>query len=182
MPDKTQPCAIFLVGFMGAGKTSVGQALARRLRWRFVDLDQRIEMREGRTIAEVFARSGEDAFRRIETAALRELLGELGHGSPAVVALGGGAPLREENAALLASCNAAQVFLDAPFEVVRQRCRETAAARPLFREEEQARQLYESRRPYYLKAQFRVDTTSRSVEQVAADVARALALEPTGGD
>ena len=177
----TGPRAVFLLGFMGAGKTSVGQALARRLRWRFVDLDQRIEMREGRTIAEIFTRSGEDAFRRIETAVLRQLLAELGHGSPAVVALGGGAPLRKENADLLASCGAPQVFLDAPFEVVRQRCGETAAGRPLFQEEEQARLLYESRRPHYLKAQLRVDTASRSVEQAAADIACALALEPTGG-
>jgi len=182
VPEKTQPRAVFLLGFMGAGKTSVGQALARRLRWRFVDLDQRIEMREGRTIAEIFARSGEETFRQIETAVLRDLLAELGHGSPVVVALGGGATLREENAALLAACGAPQVFLDAPFEVVRQRCRETAAARPLLREAAQAQQLYESRREYYLKAQFRVDTASRSVEQAAADIARALALEPAGGE
>ena len=182
MPEKTQPRAVFLLGFMGAGKTSVGQALARRLRWRFVDLDQRIEMREGRTIAEIFARSGEETFRRIETAVLRELLAELGQGSPVVVALGGGATLREENAALLAACGAPQVFLDAPFEVVRQRCCETVAARPLFREAEQAQQLYESRRAHYLKAQFRVDTASQSVEQAAAHIARALALEPAGGE
>ncbi len=176
--EKTQPRAVLLLGFMGAGKSSVGQALARRLGWRFVDLDQRIEMREGRTITEIFSGSGEEAFRRIETAVLRELLAELGHGSPMVVALGGGAPVREENAALLASCEAPQVFLDAPFEVVRQRCREAAAARPLFREEERARLLYEWRRQHYLKAQFRVDTTARSVEQTAAYIARALALEP----
>lgn len=182
MTQSPKPFAVFLIGFMGAGKSSVGQALARRLRWRFVDLDQLIEMREGRTIAEIFAGAGEDAFRRIETTVLRELLGELGHGSPAVVTLGGGAPLREENAALLAACDAPQVFLDAPFEVVRERCRESAAARPLFRNEAQARTLYEARRPYYLKAQFRVDTASRSAEQVAADIARALALEPTGGE
>ncbi len=182
MPEKKQPQAVFLLGFMGAGKSSVGQALARRLGWRFVDLDQRIEMREGRTIAEIFAGSGEEAFRRIETAVLRELLAELGHGLPMVVALGGGAPAGEENAALLASCGAPQVFLDAPFEVVRQRCREAAASRPLFREEERARLLYESRRRHYLKAQFRVDTTARSVEQTAAYIARALALEPTEGE
>ena len=165
---------------MGAGKTSVGQALAHRLGWQFVDLDQRIELQTGVTIAEIFARSGEEAFRRMETAALRELLAELRQDSPAVVALGGGAPLREENATLLAGCGAPQVFLDAPFEVVRERCGATAAARPLFREEEPARRLYETRRPHYLRAQFRVDTTARSVEQAAAEIARLLALDPTG--
>ncbi len=182
MPENTQPRAVFLLGFMGAGKTSVGQALARRLGWRFVDLDQRIEMREGRTIAEIFARSGEPAFRALETTVLRELLAELGQGPPAVVALGGGASLREENAALLASWGAPQVFLDAPFEVLRQRCGETIAARPLFREEQQARLLYEARRPHYLEAQYRVDTAARSVEQAAAEIARALSLEPAGGE
>ena len=162
---------------MGAGKTSVGQALARHLGWRFVDLDQRIEMREGRSIAEIFAGSGEAAFRQIETAELRELLLELDDSPAAVVALGGGVPLLQENVALLASCGAPQVFLDAPFEVVRERCGNAAAARPLFQEEENARLLYESRRPHYLKAQFRVDTGSCSVEQAAAEIARLLSLQ-----
>jgi len=182
MAQFQQPRAVFLVGFMGAGKTSVGQVLARRLQWRFVDLDQQIEMREGRTIAEIFARSGETAFRDIETTVLRGLLAQLSHGPPAVVALGGGAALREENAALLASSGAPQVFLDAPFEVLRQRCGETVAARPLFREEEQARLLYEARRPHYLKAQYRLDTTSHSVEEAAAEIARVLSLDPRGGE
>lgn len=173
------PRAVFLIGFMGAGKTSVGQALAELLGWRFLDLDQRIETQQGRTIAEIFSRSGEQVFREIEAAALRELLVELGD-APAIVALGGGAVLREENAALLAACGAPQVFLDAPFEVVRQRCGQTVAARPLFREEDQARRLYESRRPQYLNAQYRVDTSSRSVKQVAAEIVRALSLEPRG--
>lgn len=167
---------------MGAGKTSVGQALARHLQWRFVDLDQRIELQAGVTISEIFTRSGEEAFRRLETAALRTLLAELRPGSPAVVALGGGAPLREENSALLAACGAPLVFLDAPFEVLRQRCGATVAARPLFKEEGPARMLYEARRPYYLKAQFRVDTANRSVEQAAAEIARVLALEPIRED
>jgi shikimate kinase len=172
-----RPRAVFLLGFMGAGKTSVGQALARQLGWRFVDLDQRIEMREGRSIAEIFAGSGEATFRQIETAALRELLVELDDSPAAVVALGGGVPLQQENAALLASCGAPQVFLDASFDVVRERCGDPAAARPLFREEERARLLYESRRPHYLKAQFRVDTGSCSVEQAAAEIARLLSLQ-----
>ena len=74
------------------------------------------------------------------------------------------------------------MFLDAPFEVLHQRCGASVAARPLFREEQPARVLYDAHRPHYLKAQFRVDTAARSVEQAAADIARALALEPTGGD
>jgi shikimate kinase len=174
MPGKPQPRAVFLVGFMGAGKTSVGQALAQRLGWRFVDLDDRVEQRERRLIAEIFRQSGEPAFRAAETAALRELLDELGRGEPAVVALGGGAPLRQENAALLEGCGAPQVFLDAPFEVIRERCRPTAQSRPLFSEESAARQLYDVRRPHYLRARLRVDTSARSIEQAAADIAHLL--------
>jgi shikimate kinase len=182
MPENSQPRAVFLLGFMGAGKTSVGQALARRLGWRFVDLDQQIEMRAGRTIAEIFAKSGEPTFRALETAALRDLLAELSPASPAVIALGGGAVVGEQNAALLGSYGAPQVFLDAPFEVLRRRCGETIATRPLFREEARARLLYESRRPHYLKAQYRVDTASYSVEQASAEIARTLCLEPAKGE
>ena len=83
---------------------------------------------------------------------------------------------------LLAACGAPQVFLDAGFEVLRRRCAETVAARPLFREEEPARLLYESRRPHYLKAQYRLDTASCSVEQAAAEIARMLSLEPIEGE
>src|SRR5205807_857859 len=69
--------AIFLVGFMGAGKTSVGRALSRKLGWRFEDLDDRIHAREGRTIPEIFQQSGEAEFRRSELAALRDLLADM---------------------------------------------------------------------------------------------------------
>ena len=66
--------AVFLVGFMGAGKTSVGRALSRRLGWRFEDLDDRIQAREGRSVSEIFQQSGEAGFRQAERAALAELL------------------------------------------------------------------------------------------------------------
>ncbi len=177
MPQKTQPRAVFLIGFMGAGKTTVGQALARRLKWHFVDLDERIEARAGRSIARIFAESGEEAFRQAETAALRDLLGKLQVEKPAVIALGGGAPARKENAELLAACGELLVFLDAPFEIVDARCRATGTARPLFGEAESTHQLYENRRPHYLKATLRVDTASQSVEQAAAEIISALSLE-----
>jgi len=66
--------AVILVGFMGAGKTSVGRALGGRLGWRFQDLDERVQAREGRSVADIFRESGETEFRRAEHAALRELL------------------------------------------------------------------------------------------------------------
>jgi shikimate kinase len=177
MAQFERPRAIFLIGFMGAGKSSVGLALARRLGWRFVDLDQRIEQTQARSIAEIFRSGGENAFRPIETAALRELLAEMSDDTPVVVALGGGAPLQQGNARLLAVCGAPMVFLDAPFDVVRQRCRDMLSMRPLFQQEEQARALYDARRPQYLKAPFRVDTGSRTAEQAAAEIVELLSLK-----
>lgn len=168
--------AVFLIGFMGAGKTSVGIALARRLGWRFVDLDERVEKREGRKIAKIFAESGEAAFRRAETAALRELL-DKSHRKPLVIALGGGAFVQAENARLLKMSGAPVAFLDAPVEELRRRCGPKGATRPLFADENQFRQLYESRRSSYMQADIRVETTGQTVEQTAAVVASRLGLD-----
>ncbi len=172
--------AVFLVGFMGAGKTSVGQALARSLGWRFVDLDDRVIARERRSVAEIFRDSGEAAFRRAETAALRELLDELDGERPTVAALGGGAFVQDENAWLLTEAGDPMVFLDAEYEVLRQRCQALGTERPLFEDESRFRALYETRRPHYLRAGVRVDTNNKSVGQVAAEIVHTLALQPNG--
>ena len=92
--------AVFLVGFMGSGKSSVGQELARRLGWDFVDLDARIESREGQTVPEIFRDRGEAGFRLAETSALGDLLSEPLERNR-VVALGGGAFAVERNRELL---------------------------------------------------------------------------------
>lgn len=165
--------AVFLVGFMGAGKTSVGGALAQRLGWRFLDLDDRIEAREGRSIAAIFHESGEKVFRQAETAALRQVVGELDRGS-AVVALGGGAFVQPENGAMLCEAGWPVVFLDAPVEELWRRCAGHGAERPLSRDQNQFRQLYESRRSSYMKADLCVDTSAKSVEAVAEEVASRL--------
>src|ERR1700687_2603621 len=81
--------AVVLVGFMGAGKSSVGAALSRHLGWPFEDLDERIQTRAQRSIEQIFRQSGEAEFRRMEHQALRSLVGELGR-SARIVALGGG--------------------------------------------------------------------------------------------
>ena len=93
--------AVFLVGFMGSGKTSVGRELARRMGWEFVDLDVRIEQREGRSVPEIFQDRGEPGFRIAEAAALLELTQSLERAS--VVALGGGAFAQPGNRELLGS-------------------------------------------------------------------------------
>ncbi len=165
--------AIFLVGFMGAGKTSVGRALNRRLGWPFEDLDDRIVTREGRPIEEIFRDSGETEFRRAESAALREVLGELGR-SPRVVALGGGAFVQAENAALIEAAGLHAVFLDAPVEELFRRCELEQRARPLRQNVKQFRELYEKRRASYMKAKLRIETKGKDVDAVAAEVACSL--------
>src|SRR5438270_7417855 len=82
---------VLLVGFMGAGKTSVGRMLAEQLQWRFVDLDDLVVARERRSIAQIFEQAGESGFRSRESAALEYLLGELKSSEGTVVALGGAA-------------------------------------------------------------------------------------------
>ena len=173
--------AVILIGFMGAGKSSVGRALAEQLAWTFEDLDGRIEQREGRKVSEIFSFSGESGFRRAEHAALKELLSELSTGAERVVALGGGAFVQKRNAGLVEAGGVPTVFLDAGVEELWRRCRQQAEQqaieRPLLGSLESFRELYETRRPYYLKAAFRQETGGKTVERIAAEVVKALGLD-----
>ncbi|HZQ93069.1 MAG TPA: shikimate kinase [Terriglobales bacterium] len=182
-PARRSSRLIFLAGFMGAGKTSVGRALARRLKCRFFDLDDLIVARARRSIAQIFSEQGEAAFRRAETAALRRLLHELGPRQTAVIAVGGGAFIQPGIRALLRASGAPVVFLQASADELLARCKAQAAAaadgrpapvRPLLRDQNQFRQLYEERRLRYLEAEFHVSTSGRSIAQVAAEVARTV--------
>jgi shikimate kinase len=174
------PFAFILVGFMGAGKTSVGRILAKKLEWAFEDLDDRIECREGRTVPEIFQEEGEWAFRRCEHAALRELLSELRHRAKKVIALGGGAFVQKENLELIETAGLSTVFLDAPVEELWRRCNgsgQGAMNRPLLGDMESFCDLYDTRRPYYLKASFTQQTGGKATEQVAAEIIQSLGLE-----
>ena len=167
--------AIVLVGFMGAGKTSVGKALGRRLGWPFEDLDDRIQARMGQTIEQIFQNRGESDFRRAETAALRELFNEPGPW-PRVVALGGGAFVRSANTAVVKKAQAHTVFLGAGAQELFRRCQLEGVRRPLLRDLKQFRELYEQRRPYYLKAHLRIETSGKDVAAIAAEVACSLGI------
>jgi shikimate kinase len=169
--------AIFLVGFMGAGKTCVGRALSERLGWRFEDLDDRIRAREGRSIPEIFQQSGEAGFRRSEMAALRELLAESRSGEPLVAALGGGAFVQQEVDSLLAAEGCLTVFLDAPAQELWRRCTTDAVDRPLQREEGEFYRLYEVRRPRYLKAKLHIATNGRAIEGIVSEITSSLKLD-----
>ena len=166
---------------MGAGKSSVGRALAEELGWTFEDLDQRIERREQRKVPEIFRKSGESEFRRAEHAALRELLRELTAGAEKVVALGGGAFAQKRNARLVEVGGVPSVFLDADVEELWRRCKQQAEQqrmeRPLLGSLKNFRELYETRKPHYLKASFRLETGGKTVERIAAEVVQALRLD-----
>lgn len=163
-----------LIGFMGAGKTTVGRALARRLGCKFCDLDDVIEAREQKGVAEIFASSGEAAFRRMESAALAKLLQDRDTKSDLVVALGGGAFVRKENRAALKTAGAITVLLEAPLEELRRRCNRQRKARPLAREQAKFTELFAARRADYELAQLRVQTLDKPVKQVAAEIERLL--------
>jgi shikimate kinase len=173
--------AVVLIGFMGAGKSSVGRALGEHLGWVFEDLDERIEKREQKKVPEIFRDSGEAAFRRAEHAALKELLGELRAGTKKIVALGGGAFVQERNAKLIETGGVPTVFLDAGVEELWRRCNEQAkqqeVERPLLRSLQNFRELYEARRPHYMKASFRQETDGKTVEQIVVEVVEALGLD-----
>jgi len=165
---------------MGAGKSSVGQALARRLQWSFEDLDRRIEARDGRAIEQIFQQSGETAFREAEHVALKELLREP-RTSSRVVALGGGAFAQAQNALLIKKAGGQVVFLDAPVEELFRRCRQENAERPLLRDWQQFRRLYQSRRALYAKAGYQVETDGKDIEAIATEVVRILSLRAGKG-
>ena len=166
--------AVALVGFMGAGKTTVGRTLAGQLGWHFLDLDEFIEQRYGRRIADIFAEDGETAFRELEHGALRDALNRNRH--PLVLALGGGAFMDARNRELLARAQVPSVFLDAPCEELFRRCRETAPVRPLLGDADHFRHLYERRRTSYLEALVSVETAGRAIDSVVTEIIATLSL------
>ena len=169
------PRAIFLVGFMGAGKSSVGRALAERLRWAFIDLDERLEVRHRRKIADIFRQDGEAQFRRWESEELRRIVEEVegNAGYAAVVALGGGTFVQPANVSTLSHCGYT-VFLDAPVEELWERAQMAAGTRPLALSENHFRQLYVQRRSRYMEADHHVQTGGRQTEAVATEIAALL--------
>ncbi len=162
--------AVFLVGFMGSGKSSVGKELARRLNWNFVDLDSRIEIREGHTISELFRNRGEQGFRLAETNALRDLTESLA--CDTVVALGGGTFAQPENRELLQSWQS--VFLEAPLDELWRRCVEHAKDRPLRKDRIEFARLYQHRLPFYRQATVTVVTTGKDPASLCGEIERKL--------
>ncbi|HKD45475.1 MAG TPA: shikimate kinase [Candidatus Angelobacter sp.] len=166
---------VCLIGFMGAGKTSVGRALGRRLGWPFHDLDEVIENRQGKSVAALFAEDGEPAFRRAESAALEDLLTGKNAGGNLVVALGGGGFVQPYNRSVLAKSGVITVLLEAPIDELRRRCVRDGRKRPLAGDEAQFARLFAERHTTYSLARVRVDTMNKPVEQIAGEIEHMIA-------
>lgn len=170
------PKHVALVGFMGAGKSTIGRRVARELNRPFVDTDELIMAAHG-AIAEIFAREGAQAFRRYE----REAVGAALAGEPAVVALGGGALTHEPTRALVAG-NARRIYLYAPAAVLAQRLRRSRTVRPVLGGEPTAalvRELLAAREPAYREAEITVRCAGRSRSAVAREIASLLRAAET---
>ena len=164
-PEYELQKTVFFVGFMGAGKTSVARKLARNAGVASVDMDTFIERRCDMKVSEIFAESGEDGFRAIETDVLRELA----CGEPLLVSCGGGVVLRPENRAILRE-EGYVVYLQVTAAEAASRISDLST-RPLFGDLEQAESVIRSRLPLYEEvADLAIDTAGRGTGSIAREV------------
>ena len=169
-PDSQQlyelKCPVYFVGFMGAGKTTVARRLARYVRLSCVDLDAFLERREGKTCAEIFAESGEDGFRDIETDVLAHFAYEV---DPMIISCGGGIVKRPLNRQILKESGFV-IYLQVSADEAAVRIGD-ASSRPMFKNLEVARRTNEERKPLYLEgADAWVKTSRKSVWQITNEV------------
>lgn len=165
---------IIITGFMGAGKTTVADALSRKLGCAMIDLDRFITQRTGRTPQAIIDEDGEQRFRELESQAMRDALETVG---AQTIALGGGTWTGPVNRALIKERNGFTVWLDAPFELCWQRISSENSSRPLARDFNSARELYDGRRAVYDLAMLRVEVREdKSADAIALEIMDALFL------
>jgi shikimate kinase len=160
---------VIVVGFMGAGKSVCGRLLARRLGRCFVETDDMIVARDGRSIPEIFRQSGEETFRRLES----EVLEDLALKSGDVIATGGGLPCREGRMEALRGLGTV-VWLRGSLADLLERARRVGGRPMLERSPADIEALYRAREPYYSRAHLTVDTSGLGVDGVVARVLTAL--------
>ena len=165
-----KPANIILVGFMGAGKSICGRMLARRTGRCFVETDDMIVAREGRTIPDIFRQDGEERFRQLEGEVLEDLTLKNGN----VIATGGGLPCREGRMESLKSLGTV-VWLDGDFRELHDRASRTSD-RPMLtgRTLAEVEALYRQRTAFYRQAHLIIDTTGLAIDEVVSRVLRAL--------
>jgi shikimate kinase len=166
---------VLLIGFMGAGKTSVGEAVARRLGWRFLDFDRAIEKEAGMSVADLFRTKGEAVFRSLESEVGNRLLGQ----TAVVLASGGGWPVAEGRLESLTRETLTIWLRVSPAEAIR-RARMQAESRPLLDGADpmsDASELLRQRERRYARAQHGVDTDGSTVEDVTARILEILATQ-----
>ncbi|HZB87815.1 MAG TPA: shikimate kinase [Terracidiphilus sp.] len=164
---------IVLTGFMGSGKSTVGPLVAQRLGWQFLDVDDVIEAEAGCTIAEMFARHGEPAFREREHATIARLAGE----EALVLALGGGAIEREATRELLLrGPGTLLVHLEVDLATTLARCRGTEQTRPVLADQANLASRYQRRLPLYRTAHVSIGVDALTPAEVADAVVAAAGL------
>ena len=155
---------VYLVGFMGAGKTSVSRALARRLDWRAVDVDELVEQREHQAVASIFARHGEAYFRAAERAVVQDQLSR----RHLVVATGGGTFVDPENRSAINS-DGLSVWLDVPIDRLISRV-PSDGRRPMAADRTEFERLFQIRRTAYALAHHRVDAGSLRIPAIVDEI------------
>lgn len=163
---------IFLTGYMGAGKSTIGRKLAREIRYRFMDTDKVLEKQFGKTMSLIFSEDGERAFRKAEEV----LIEKCTYRNRTVVSTGGGTLTRMETF-YTAQRHGLLIYLKAPVEVLYERIVFSAKDRPLLNlenTEEQFRKRFALREPYYTKADFQIETTRRHADEVVKDIVQWL--------
>jgi shikimate kinase len=155
---------VYLVGFMAAGKSTVARALARRLDWQTLDVDEMIERREHLAVSEIFAKHGEPYFRAAERAAIEEQIGT----KHVVVATGGGTFADAQNRALI-NADGLSIWLDLSLAQAIARVPPNGR-RPLANDREAFERLYHARRAGYQQAHVRVEATRQSVDALVEQI------------
>ncbi len=171
--------SIFLCGFMGCGKTTVGKLLAKRLGREFIDMDKYIEEKENMTVSEIFEKSGEEYFREIE----HQVCIELSQKEDLIVATGGGALTYKRNAEQVKK-NASVLFISVPVSIISKRL-ENDTTRPLLQREdkEQAiRELYNKRLPLYTAAATVIVDGSQNPNSVVNLIVSSIGLKSQKND
>ena len=153
---------------MGTGKTTIGRAVASALGWCFRDTDEEIEIGAAQTIREIFVQHGEAHFRELENREIRKQVRFVEAGNPCVLALGGGAFVQPNNYELLQH-NGVTIWLDCGFDHICERVNGDSS-RPLAADRENLLRLYESRRPLYARADFRICVEERPTNEITRDI------------